>query len=219
MVMIKTTKRDIHWVKMLCYGESGVGKTFMCHTAPCPIIISAEQGLLSLRKFDIPAVEVANLNDVREAYKLITKDDTYSTICIDSLSELSEVLLSEFKADTKDPRQAYGKMADEMAQIVRRFRDIPNKHVYFIAKQNRTTDEVTGKINYGPLIPGKVFAVNLPYFFDIVACLKIGVKDKEEYRYLQTQPSTQYEAKDRSGNLDKVEYPDLTKLFHKITGK
>lgn len=216
---ITTTKSDIHWVKMLCYGESGIGKTYMIRSAPKPLVISAEKGLLSLRDVDIPVIEVNSMDDVRQAYAYAVKADDIMTICLDSLSELSETLLSEFKSETKDPRQAYGRMADEMGIITRRFRDIPNKHVYMIAKQQRLVDEDSGKVTFCPMIPGRSFSNNLPYFFDIVGCLRLGKREKEEYRYIQTQPTIQYEAKDRSGNLAIQEEPDLTKLFNKIVGK
>ena len=40
------------------------------------------------------------------------------------------------KKNNKDPRAAYGAMQDKMSEIIRAFRDITNKHVYFTAKTN-----------------------------------------------------------------------------------
>jgi energy-coupling factor transporter ATP-binding protein EcfA2 len=217
MIKLTSTKRDVHWVNILVYGESGVGKTTLCATAPNPVIISAEQGLLSLAGLDIPVYEVGGMSDVREAYAAV-KDSDFQTVCIDSLSELGETLLSEFKREEKDPRKAYGRMGDEMALIVRKFRDLPNKHTLFIAKQQKTVDEITSKVSYSPSMPGKAFTCNMPYFFDIVTCMRIGKKEKAEYRYLQTQPSIQYEAKDRSGKLAMEEVPDITQIINKIVG-
>ena len=57
-VNIKSTK-DIaldHGIKCVVYGFSGVGKTVLCSTAPKPIVLSAESGLLSLSKVDIPYI-------------------------------------------------------------------------------------------------------------------------------------------------------------------
>jgi len=216
-IKISSTKRDIHWVKMLCYGRSGIGKTYMTRTAPNPIIISAEKGLLSLADVDIPAIEVETLADIRAAYKYV-KDEDYETIIIDSLSEVAEKLLLGFKKETRDPRQAYGRMADEMATLVRTFRDIPNKHVVFTAKERKDVDESTGKVSYVPMIPGKVFAYNAPYFFDLVCCMRVKKVDGENVRYLQTQPSVQYDAKDRSGKLEVNESADLTHIINKIKG-
>jgi AAA domain len=198
MIKLTSTKRDVHWVNILVYGESGVGKTTLCATAPNPVIISAEQGLLSLAGLDIPVYEVGGMSDVREAYAAV-KDSDFQTVCIDSLSELGETLLSEFKREEKDPRKAYGRMGDEMALIVRKF-------------------EITSKVSYSPSMPGKAFTCNMPYFFDIVTCMRIGKKEKAEYRYLQTQPSIQYEAKDRSGKLAMEEVPDITQIINKIVG-
>lgn len=215
---LTTTKTTVHYVNMLVYGESGIGKTTLCKTAPAPIIISAEKGLLSLADVDIPVVEVHNIKDIDEVYTYLLKNTQYQTVCIDSLSELSEVVLAEAKATIKDGRMAYGAMADKMMHITRLFRDLPNKHTYFIAKQKRMTDEATGKMSYVASVPGQSYANNLPYFFDVVACMRIGKKDKDEYRYLQTQPGLQYEAKDRSGKLAKEEKPDLTYIINKIVG-
>ena len=217
-IKVTTTMRSTHWVKMLCYGESGIGKTVMSATAPRPIIISAEQGLLSLAERDMPVIEVTTLEEVKQAYAFLKDSDDYDTICIDSISELAEKLLVEFKKETKDPRKAYGRIGDEMSEIIRKFRDIPNKHVYMIAKQARLKDEYTGKITHIPSMPGQQLPMSLPYLFDLVVCMRIGKVDKKEYRYLQTQPTPLYEAKDRSGKLNEKEEPNLTKLFDKVRG-
>ncbi len=218
-IHVTTTKRDIHWVKMLCYGSSGVGKTMLSATAPKPVIISAERGLLSLARQDVPVIEVRNLDEAREAYRYVFKSNEFLTVCLDSISELAERILANNKKNTKDGRKAYGDMNDEVAELIRDYRDIPDKHVYMISKEVRFIDEVTGKVNYEPLMPGKTLKNNLPYFYDIVACMRIGkTPEKKEFRYLQTQPSVQYMAKDRSGLLEAMEKPDLTKLFNKITG-
>ena len=37
-------------VKVLTWAESGMGKTTLCATAPRPVILSAESGLLALNK-------------------------------------------------------------------------------------------------------------------------------------------------------------------------
>lgn len=219
-IKLTSTKRDVHWVKALVYGRSGIGKTYMCGmTAPDPIIISAEKGLLSLADVDVPAIEVESVQDIKDALSFVRKEgEAFKTVCIDSLSEIAEKLLIEYKKETKDARQAYGRMADDMATIVRLFRDLPEKHIIFTAKEKKDVDEGTGKVSYTPLIPGKAFAINAPYFFDLVACMRIRKVDGENVRYLQTQPSVQYDAKDRSGKLEPIEEVSIQHIIDKITG-
>jgi hypothetical protein len=68
-------------------------------------------------------------------------------------------------------------------------------------------------------MPGAKLGNKLPYFFDEVFRLAVGQTPQgEKYRFLQTQPDLQYEAKDRSGALAPVETPVLSAVFAKILG-
>lgn len=207
-------------VKTLVYSRAGIGKTTLCATAPNPVIVSAESGLLALAKYDILAVEVRSVADLNDSYNWIVSSNeakNYWTICIDSATEIAEVILSRAKGVYKDPRQAYGELIDEMLKIIKKFRDLKGKHVYVSAKEERIKDELTGKLLYGPSMPGQKLGPGLPYYFDEVFHLAVGyTQDGASYRYLQTQPDFQFEAKDRSGALDPIERPDLNHIFNKI---
>ena len=224
-------------IKALVYGPAGMGKTMLSATLPAPVIISAESGLLSLRPqniarvfgenaqgicYDIPVIEVKTVQDLTEAYNWFTTSPqaaNFQSIAIDSLSEIAEVVLNNAKRQVKDPRQAYGELLEKMETLIRLFRDLPNKNVIMMAKMESYKEELTGIVKYGPSMPGSKLGQKLPYFFDEV--FRLGVnKDQQgaSYRFLQTQPDLQFEAKDRSGSLDPVEFPNLTHVFNKIIG-
>jgi len=219
-IKLTTTKKSSSHVKVLCYGDAGVGKTVLCSTAPSPVIISAEAGLLSVSHLDIPVIEVKSVQDVKDAYRFITEAQeakSFETACLDSITEIAQVLLTQYKSEEKDPRQAYGRLIDDMSSLIRQFRDLKGKHVYFSAKMTRMEDDYTGITTFKSMMPGKALVNDLPFFFDEVFALRIGAaEDKSTFRYIQTQPDLQYAAKDRSGKLDKMERPDLTFIFDKI---
>ena len=207
-------------VKVLVYSDAGIGKTTLCGTAPKPIIISTERGLISLKDAGLEYVLVSTLADLEEAYNFTKSAAKYQTICLDSISDLAETILVSLKKEFTDGRQAYGKLNDSMHEWITKFRDIPDKNIYFTAKQTRLIDDHTGITTYTPMMPGKTNIINLPFYFDEVMCMRIGTMESgETYRYLQTQPDISYVAKDRSGKLHKVERPDLTKIFQKIRAK
>jgi hypothetical protein len=224
MALNFTTTREagrVHGVKSLVHGLAGSGKTTLISTAPAPIVLSAEAGLLSLRGFDIPAITIRNFSEMDEAYTFLTTSEhakQFETVCIDSISEIGEVCLSAEKLLAgKDPRRAYGEMQDKVMVMVRKFRDLPGKHVYFSAKQTSTKDEITGITRYGPDMPGRNLGPQLPYFFDLVMSLEVGkTPEGAEFRYLRTRTNVTHEAKDRSGALDEFEEPNLSKVFNKI---
>jgi hypothetical protein len=108
-------------------------------------------------------------------------------------------------------------LIEKMETLIRAFRDIPGKNVLVSAKMEPSKDELTGIVKYGPSMPGAKLGPRLPYFFDEVFRLGIGKTPQgQEFRFLQTQPDLQFEAKDRSGALQTWEPPHLTHVFNKI---
>jgi hypothetical protein len=204
-------------IKVLVHGPSGAGKTRLCATTGGkPLIISAESGLLSLREFNLDVWTVASLDDIKEVYKYLLTDIVYDWVCLDSISEIAEVVLADEKKLTKDGRAVYGNMAEKMASLIRDFRDLP-KNVYMAAKQGKTKDEITGGVIFGPSAPGQVISQALPYFFDEVFALhRWKDNDGKFHTALQTGRDAQYEAKDRSGALAPAEPADLGAIHVKI---
>ena len=208
-------------VRLLVYGAAGAGKTSLIPTLPDPLVLSAEGGLLSIKGADVPFIEIKSMNDLKEAYQWLTESGEaaqFKSVALDSISEIAEVVLTAEKATAKDPRQAYGALQDQMQMIIRAFRDLPGKHVYFSAKMEKAQDE-TGRILYAPSMPGNKLAQQLPYFFDEVLALRVE-KDAEgvPQRALMCASDGLWSAKDRSGRLDAWEGADLGAVIAKIVG-
>lgn len=207
-------------VKALVYGESGIGKTTLMGTLENQIILSAESGLLALQDRDIDYIEINTLEDIYEAYNFLHDSDEakkYETIGLDSISEIGEVVLTNYKKNYPDARKAYGDLADDLGLLIRKFRDIKGKNVIFSAKQVRITDDDTGVTTYMASMPGKNLLNGLPYFFDEVFFMTLMANDEGvEYRVLKTGKGFGYHSKDRSGTLNSIEEPNLGKIFAKI---
>lgn len=209
-------------VKLLVYGQAGAGKTTLIPTLPNPIVLSAEGGLLSIQDAELPYIEIATMAELQEAYKwLLESSDAaqFESVAIDSISEIAEVVLNYEKKVNKDPRAAYGAMQEQMADIIRVFRDLPNKHVYMSAKLEKTQDEM-GRVLYAPSMPGNKTGQSLPYFFDEVLALRVE-RDAEgaTQRALMCDSDGLWLAKDRSGKLDAWETADLGVIISKIGAK
>lgn len=221
-IQLKSTKdAALDGIKVLVHGPAGAGKTSLCATTGAPtIIISAESGLLSLRGVDIPVIEVKTLEQLYEAYDFVVNTDegrSFSWICLDSISEIAEVVLNHEKKVAKDPRQAYGALAEKMTDLIRAFRDLPGRNVYFSCKQERAKDEQSGAMLYYPAMPGNMLKQGVGYFFDEVMALRVEKDaDGNPTRWLQTSRDYNYEAKDRSGALEMFESPDLSAIAAKI---
>jgi len=208
-------------IKMLVHGLAGSGKTTLASTFnEPPLIISAEAGLLSLRNFNLHATEVKTIEDVEKVYNYIAYEadgTAFKNIMLDSITEVAEKVLIAELSNTKDGRKAYGELAIRMMELMRKFRDLPERNVIFTAQQAKQKDEETGTMIYAPLMPGNQLTQKISYLFDEVFALRVvKEQDGSTTRWLQTSRCIQYDAKDRSGSLDQFEPPHLGNIINKI---
>ncbi|MEM1348079.1 MAG: ATP-binding protein [Myxococcota bacterium] len=208
-------------LKILVHGPPGSGKTRLCSTTgdlEHTLIVSAEGGLLSVKEYDIDVVEVATIHDVYEVYTFLQRDEhAYTWVCLDSISEIAEVVLQGEKLRNRDARRAYAEMADTVFDLLRGFRNLP-LHVVMTAKQGR--EEIDGRTLHAPMLPGRQLTQNIAYLFDEVFALRVETNSEHEViRVLQTGKNRQFEAKDRSGLLQMFERADLDYVSRKIRGE
>ncbi len=228
MEKFRSDSQRIHFPKVLVYGRAGVGKTMLVASVDSPLLISCEGGTLCFQNeakleailgrkrepFDI--YTASDHNDVIQILHKLRKKDKhkkYSCIGIDSLSEIGENILAREMKENKDGRKAYGETASKLLYFFKYLRNYPAP-IYMTAKQASVENNL-GR-TYEPKLPGKSIQEDLPYMFDCILAYRIN--KKKNMRRLQTHISTEYEAKDRSGVLDKWEKPDLGALLRKLTG-
>jgi hypothetical protein len=163
---------------------------------------------------------VEDIQDVHQALKWCRENalaQGLQTVCLDSISEITEVCLTDNKKKTKDPRAAYGDMATQIIELVKDFRDLPGLNVVVTATEATVVDAITNTPRACPTAPGQTVGPALPYLFDLVfhAATDKDAQGKT-YHYLRTRSSFSADAKDRSGVLDEIEYPDFNNVIHKI---
>lgn len=219
---IKNTK-GLHTekVKLLIYGNAGVGKTSLIGTLPenaHTVIVSAEAGLLCLSDKEIDVIEVKKWDDVGRAFVFLRDECNYDYIAIDSLTELSDMLVNhlEQQPEFKDPKNTlkmWGEFNKRLTSFIKSVRGL-DTNVIFTA----LTDEVDdgGSKVRKALVKGSATQKLLASYFDEVFYLTIDQITGE--RTIQTQPTAYIEAKDRSGKLEAYEEPNLTNIINKIKG-
>lgn len=212
----------VNGVKILTYGAAGSLKTRLVASLPNPLLISAENGMLSLRDFKLPYLEIKEYADIFDAYKFVTQSAEarrFESIAIDSVSELAERVLEKHMPKYKDPRKAYGAMLDEMIPMLKAFRDLKGKHIYVTAKQAINVNEDGAVTTIGPDAPGRKLGPLMPFLFDeVFQAQRIQDNPTMPARFmLRTARDYLHEAKDRSGALDpNGELADLGAIIRKI---
>ena len=196
--MFKTFKPTSHKVKALVYGASGAGKTHFAATAPKPVFLSAEAGLLSTMNAGgdpVDYAEIRTLEDLQNAYKeLASGKHKYETVVIDSISEINEIIKESLSAQNTNNRmqlQDWGTLYTKIRGILRRFRDL-DMHVIFIAQETSDKDE-SRVTKWKPMLNGKA-ADEIAYFMDVVGYVYV---DEEGNHKITTAGEKQYVTKSR----------------------
>jgi len=201
-------------VKCLAYGPPGSGKTPLCNTAPRPILLTVEPGMLSMRGSTIPTWQAHTWPRIVEFFDWFLKSPeakNYDTLCIDSVSQMAEIHLELMLTKHAHGLKAYGEMAEAINEKLNSLFFLREKHIYLIAKMADNGQRKT------PYFPGKELNVKIPHMYDEVLYIGLarvpGVAG--EVKAIRTKELSDVLARDRSGKLDELEYPDLAALFTK----
>lgn len=221
---------------MLIYGGAGTGKTRSVLTTPRPVLLAVEQGLLSLQGENVPVFDVhtnitptmgegerlnKKLSNIVEFFEWLEKSAdarNFDTVYIDSISEISTLVLEMELQKAKDPRQAYGAMADKVLKWVRLLHAMPNKHIAMLCKQEMIN---SNNINYyQPSFEGQKLFKEVTHLFDEIFRfqskrfkMQTGFQD---FMVCSTKNMQDYLARDKSGKLAEDELQDIGAIINKI---
>jgi hypothetical protein len=203
-------------VKSLVYGPPGSGKTPLLNTAPRPVLLACESGMLSMRGSQVPTWQTgdnpARIDEFFKWFMDSKEAKNFDTLGIDSVAEMASIYLRDAKHRYADGRKQYGIMYDKVTAHLTNVYYMPQKHVYAICKQGR----VEGGAGVMPLFPGQALNSEIPHQYDFILHLDIkNIPNAGQHKAFQTQTSIDVMARHRTGNLDFFEPPDLSKLFAK----
>lgn len=240
---IMQMKSKKFFLKMLVYGDNGVGKTVFaasaedCDACKEVLFVNVEGGTLSISdRKDLDVWDVMKFNDIKEVLTYLQEaEHKYRTVIIDSVTELQlrglDMVVAEAwaapargKPRTNEDEirlEDYGTNTKQIRKIIGGFRDLP-MHVILTAIAIESKDE-EGVVTVGPQLTDKARNSVMGYM-DIVAYMhaKRIVKENEEtiIRSLIFQPYGKFKAKDRSNKMgDFLIEPTVSKIIDLARGK
>jgi hypothetical protein len=204
--------------KALIYGPAGSAKTPLFNTAPRPLLLATEPGLLSMRGSTIPTYEAYTPNRVDEFFKWFfnsTETKNFDTLGIDSASQIADIYLIDAQKNNKHGLKAYGEMAECTMEHLRTLYYTRYKHTYVICKEE--IKDLDGQSMRRPYFPGQVLPISVPHLYDFILRLaKTNVPGVQgETLAFQCQGSYNVLSRNRTGNLSQYEPPNFTKLVNK----
>jgi hypothetical protein len=197
-------------VKMLAYGGPGTGKTPLAESAPRPVLLACETGLLSMRHSNLPTWQgttPAAIDEFMRWIELSAESRNFDTVCIDSAAQMAVIYLQPALIKHKHGMKAYGDMAESTLKHLQTLYYMRQKHVYLIMQEG--IEEVGVIKRYRPSFPGQQLNKDVPHLYDeIVRLERVQVPTSPKPVVgMRTAESFEAMARDRSGKLAEMELP------------
>ena len=224
MQILNTQNIKQQFASLLIYGRANTYKTRWLATAKNPLILDFERGLLSIKDEKIDYIHLNSFAHLKEIFSEIKEyvKDKDITLCIDSLTEMSDMAMTEITADkgleiAKDDGWAtYPLLYEETIKMIRDLLSL-QCHVVFIAKHDVT------KIGHAelltPRVQGRRLRSELVHLLDVVLCMQ---GDASNGRIAISNQNEECDCKDRSGRLPEtidVDNTTLSSVIDMIIGK
>lgn len=204
-------------VKSVVYGPAGSGKTPIINTAPRPVLLSCEPGLLSMRNSNVPTWQgytPQTINDFFSWFFNSAETKNFDTLAVDSTTYMAQIYLQSALKTNKHGLAAYGEMATETLKHLNTLYYTREKHTYLIAQQEIINEN--GITIKRPYYPGKQLPIELPHKYDQILQLDIqNVPGVGQVKAFRCQASIDVLARDRTGMLAEFEPPDFSGIIKK----
>lgn len=210
--------------KAVVYGPPGSGKTPVVNSAPRPLLLACEPGLLSMRNSNVPTWPAPTGDKIDEFFKWFfgsAEVKNFDTLAVDSTTQMAETYLKEIENGTsksgnkKHGLQAYGDMARKVMEHLGQLYFTQNKHIYLIAKQEILNEN--GMIYKKPSWPGNMLNEAIPHMYDAILQLDIqnvpGFGQQKAFRCIGSIDTI---ARNRTGTLAEFEPPDFGAIVRKV---
>lgn len=203
--------------KAIVYGGAGTGKTPLLNTAPRPLLLACEPGLLSMRGSNIPTYEAytaARIDDFFKWFFNSAETKNFDTLGVDSVSQMADIYLQEAAKTIKHGLQQYGEMATRTMGHIRTLYFKRQKHTYLICKEEILN---VNNVQYRrPYFPGKQLNIDIPFQFDAILHLaKVPIPNVGEQLAFRCIGSYDVMARNRVGTLNEFEPPNFADIVQK----
>lgn len=196
---------------VLAYGPAGAGKTrsivTLIEEGLNPLVIVTELGrtggLLSVLSREIPFVKISSHEETIEVIQELKKkpgkieyqQTEFGSVVLDSITQWGEYPLQNYAKmkgwvdlqtpqDRKDPRQAYGYLAEKGRQLYGKFFEL-HGHIYVIAREGLFGGEGDVPLFGAPELPGQKLPREVPGWPD--ATVRLRVYSGKHMMYTQAE--------------------------------
>jgi len=123
-------------VKMMLYGQAGMGKTTLALSAPKPLLLDFDGGVKRVNLSHLDTVATVQVEKWQDVLDVIQENlNEYQTIVVDTIGKMMDFIIS-FKVGTRQPQiRDWSGINAEFQNFVRAINSL-NKNIIFVAHRD-----------------------------------------------------------------------------------
>ena len=123
-------------VKMMIYGQSGMGKTTVALSAPKPLLLDFDNGVKRVNMSHLEGVDIVQITSWQDVQQVLQEDlSAYRSIVVDTIGKMMDFIVTH-KCGTRQPQiKDWGGINAEFSWFTRALSSL-NKNVIFVAHRD-----------------------------------------------------------------------------------
>ena len=123
-------------VKMMIYGQAGMGKTTLALSAPHPLLLDFDGGVKRVNMAHLDGVDIVQVTSWQDVQQVLQENlSSYQTIVVDTIGKMMDFIIT-YKCGTRQPQiRDWGGINAEFSWMTRTLSSL-NKNVVFVAHRD-----------------------------------------------------------------------------------
>lgn len=123
-------------VKMMIYGQAGMGKTTLALSAPRPLLLDFDGGVKRVNMAHLDGVDIVQVTSWQDVQQVLQENlSAYQTIVVDTIGKMMDFIIT-YKCGTRQPQiRDWGDINAEFSWMTRTLSSL-NKNVVFVAHRD-----------------------------------------------------------------------------------
>ena len=127
-------------VKMMVYGQAGMGKTTLALSAPQPLLLDFDNGVKRVNNVHLDdSIGIVQITNWQEVIQLLTQEQAdlaqFDTIVVDTIGKMMDFIIA-YRCAGRNPRvQDWGTINNDFKWFVNSLSQL-NKHIIFVAHRD-----------------------------------------------------------------------------------
>lgn len=206
-------------VKMMVYGQAGMGKTTVALSAPKPLLLDFDNGVKRVNDNHLEGVDIVQVESWGDIQTLLVQQANelapYQTIVVDTIGKMMDFIILH-KCGTRQPSiKDWGGINQEFTWFTRALSAL-NKHVIFIA--HRDTRKEGDDTVFIPALREKSYN-QIVTELDLLGYLEMKSDRGVVRRTITFDPTNRNDGKNTCNLPSVMEIPTIIDRSGKITGE